>query len=1041
MFLLNDSTHRMLMRYHRLLGHLHVPGLCARVPHEAGGYFVRTNQLGFRSDYEFHDHRTQRPKILVFGDSFTAGEGCENRERYPELIGEMLGVKVYNYGLSGSGPDQHLLIYKTLAAAAEADLVIWGISIHNIQRIKLSHRISKDRVSGRSVLIPRPYFKLKSDALELHNVPVPRQREYLESDTEVPYPEGSQYSQTALARFIPSFAIKEFRDFVEKRVPHITERIRGSVFRMADVQIYDDYLSSESDGWQLLAALIKEFRREVKSIPILIVPLPTYHYYIDRLKPCFSALFRSIESPREHLFVADITSDLCAGKSFRERRALCFKRDSHYSQFGHIEIARLIAEEIKRRQLVPIIQNTNDIYTQKTCKESNLPTFTLGLHFDKYDSAAAISKDGELLAAARESFFVGTGDGTNFPKLAINYCLEEAQINQDKIAAIVCSNDILEQLGSYLAILFKDLELSTGRDELATAMTSGLNFYQILRASLSYEGPIYRCSASGAQCVGSLDWSRFGQCTIINFYGDKLGSVVNIAVGNRRGIRLHKRLDEELNIQMFYELMKQCTAHMRNCAQTPLWKLARGGRPMLVEPILNDLINLNLDGSISQRIDMFSGPWNVEGAAERLVSIFKEKDTKLHDFGRDLARSAQEIICDAVVKLARHVQEETGETKLCLSGELCLDPKIRRRLQEANIFEEIWFHPLTGGCAAAAGAAAVADRAEHVLARNEENRGDVGVKHRDTRLGPSFSDEEIDGFVTTYGYPAVKLRHSELVSRAAELVLGGKVVALFSGRMNVGLECLNDRIVLCANLRRAGTCQVGSSEREGLTVFDQVGFATQEGLEINAYKTGFLDVEEGEILRVGDGSESPFAFEVFSRLLKLSGRSSLYVAPLSLFGRNFVCTPLDAYRCFMESDIDVLVLGNCLMFKDKQPVWKNITKTTTTHVSADGEKFDMLVNDTASRIYRRFNNARRSVDHYTQSECFDEQMIFPGGCAVDFNQPIALRIPMILEKEYLTATKLEEILVSNNNDMRKDVRFVIWEIVKLQRRLSNIGRG
>ena len=135
------------MRYHPLAGHLHVPNLVARQPHESGGYFVRTNSLGFRSDLEFRRPSTGRRRIPVFGDSFTAGEGCESGQRYPEILGQILDADVYNYSLSGSAPDQHILLYEKFGKQVEADLIIWGISIHNIERVKLAHRPSVDRVA------------------------------------------------------------------------------------------------------------------------------------------------------------------------------------------------------------------------------------------------------------------------------------------------------------------------------------------------------------------------------------------------------------------------------------------------------------------------------------------------------------------------------------------------------------------------------------------------------------------------------------------------------------------------------------------------------------------------------------------------------------------------------------------------------------------------------------------------------------------------------------------------------------------------------
>src|SRR5437667_11625274 len=105
MFLLQEQSHRMLIKYHAKIGHLYVPNLRARIPNELGGYYLVTNSTGFRSDIEYKKGRGSRPRILFFGDSYTAGDNCSNHERFSEHIGAIFGAEIYNYGLSGSGID------------------------------------------------------------------------------------------------------------------------------------------------------------------------------------------------------------------------------------------------------------------------------------------------------------------------------------------------------------------------------------------------------------------------------------------------------------------------------------------------------------------------------------------------------------------------------------------------------------------------------------------------------------------------------------------------------------------------------------------------------------------------------------------------------------------------------------------------------------------------------------------------------------------------------------------------------------------------
>src|SRR5438874_8975009 len=156
MFLLQEPTHRMLIRHHPAIGHLYVPNLRARLPNETGWYYVTTNAQGFRSDTDFQTARTGRPRILMFGDSYTAGDLCENGDRFSDRLAALLGAEVYNYGLSGSGTDQHLLIYREFARDVEADLIVLCVQIDSMRRIQVSHRESIDRVTRQRVLVPKP---------------------------------------------------------------------------------------------------------------------------------------------------------------------------------------------------------------------------------------------------------------------------------------------------------------------------------------------------------------------------------------------------------------------------------------------------------------------------------------------------------------------------------------------------------------------------------------------------------------------------------------------------------------------------------------------------------------------------------------------------------------------------------------------------------------------------------------------------------------------------------------------------------------------
>lgn len=277
--LLDQVTHRTVMRYHPLLGFSYVPNIVARMPHERGGYLIRTNSTGFRSNVEFQRSLKDRPRILVFGDSFTDGQGCNNDERYPELLGEALGAEVYNFGTSGSGLDQQLLTYEEFGRPIDANLIVLGVALHNIERIQMKHRPSSNRVTGKVIMMPKPYFTLEGDRLKLHHVPVPRVRPELGVGEELFYLD-EQGDPSSLQRLYFAQWLGRLRGILRSHFPAAKDHLRSLAYRAARVHMYDDYLDCAGPGWQLMAALIKRFKEQAGNVPLLVVPLPTFHYYV-----------------------------------------------------------------------------------------------------------------------------------------------------------------------------------------------------------------------------------------------------------------------------------------------------------------------------------------------------------------------------------------------------------------------------------------------------------------------------------------------------------------------------------------------------------------------------------------------------------------------------------------------------------------------------------------------------------------------------------------------------------------------------------------
>jgi len=325
---------RQIFQYHPIIGFRFIPGLRARIEAEDGGYLVRVNETGFRGDREFvREKSPDKYRILLFGDSMTAGEMVSNKDRYSDQLERLLpSLEVYNFGLPGIGTDQQYLIYRDTAAQFEHDLLVIGLFVENIRRNVARYRFATDR-EGREWLQPKPYFTLRPDGeLELHQVPVPKDPI---SPEELPESE---------------------RDHVDRygRFPRLRWAInalgmREVAQRLTKFQPLPAYNSPSDPAWILLKAILTQWI-QAANVPVIICLIPM-DQHIEQTSSAegYQARFRELETfPRT--IVHDPLPDFWKF-SAEERRGFRFKHDRHLTPAGH----RVLAESLART-IAPFIQ-------------------------------------------------------------------------------------------------------------------------------------------------------------------------------------------------------------------------------------------------------------------------------------------------------------------------------------------------------------------------------------------------------------------------------------------------------------------------------------------------------------------------------------------------------------------------------------------------------------------------------------------------------------------------------------------------------------
>jgi carbamoyltransferase len=320
------QLHRQLMQYDENIGYRFAPGLKVRIPHEGGGYLVRTNRDGFRCDHDVSPATSHAHRVLVFGDSYTAGDGVSNGKRYSDVLERNLDdTEVLNFGLSGSGTDQQYLVFRQYADRIAYDAVVIGVLVENITRNPLKHREWASR-TGESICVPKPWFELLTDGeLILKGVPVPPPyKKQLESA-----PRFGTAQLTASARRMVNRLGPEFKDWFQ---------------RVTRFQPLHEYDSPHHESWKLMEAILAQWVSEIE-VPVVIAVLPVYQYVEE------TASYKHVRERFEELarisgaLVHHVVDDLLPYPA-ETRRSFRFRGDCHMTPLAHQAVGEAMADVV-----------------------------------------------------------------------------------------------------------------------------------------------------------------------------------------------------------------------------------------------------------------------------------------------------------------------------------------------------------------------------------------------------------------------------------------------------------------------------------------------------------------------------------------------------------------------------------------------------------------------------------------------------------------------------------------------------------------------
>jgi len=588
----------------------------------------------------------------------------------------------------------------------------------------------------------------------------------------------------------------------------------------------------------------------------------------------------------------------------------------------------------------------------------------LGISAYYHDSAACLVREGEIVAAAQEERFTRKKHDAGFPTHAVAYCLREGGIEAAHLDYVGFYDKPLLKLErlleSYCGVAPRGLR--SFLTAMPVWMTEKLFTRDRIRKALGgYAGPVLFAEHHESHAASAFYPSPFAEAAVLTMDGVGEWATSSYGIGRGKDLELLAELHYPHSLGMLYSAFTYYTGFKVNSGEYKVMGLAPYGEPKYVDPILDKVVLLKEDGSFKLNMDYFNyvhGLTMTNGAFDGLFGGPPRKpESKLTQREMDVAASVQVVTEEIMLRMARHVHRETGMENLCLAGGVALNCVGNGRLLREGPFKRLWVQPAAGDAGGAVGVALVIEHKVLGTPRRHRSEGD-GMKG--SYLGPAFSDEEIARFLVSVGAVAEKLPMPGLIERTAELLAEEKVIGWFQGRMEFGPRALGSRSILgdprsprmqsVMNLKikfREGFRPFAPSVlREHLAEYFELDVdspymllvapvcakwripMTEEqqrlfGIEkLNVPRStipAVTHVDYSARIQTVHGETNPVYHTLLSRFHALTGCPVLVNTSFNVRGEPIVCTPRDAYLCFMRTEMDHLVLGPFLLDKASQP--------------------------------------------------------------------------------------------------------------------------
>ena len=593
--------------------------------------------------------------------------------------------------------------------------------------------------------------------------------------------------------------------------------------------------------------------------------------------------------------------------------------------------------------------------------------YILGISAFYHDSAACLIKDGKIIAAAQEERFTRKKHDFSFPKNAIEYCLNIGGIKSAELSFVAFYDKPFIKferiLESYLSYAPKGI-LSFIK-AMPLWIREKLWMKEVIKKELEYSGQILFPEHHESHAASAFFASPFNEAAILTAdgVGEWTTSSFGVGIGNKINIIADIKFPHSLGL--LYSAFTYYTGFKVNSGEYKVMGLAPYGEPKYVDLILNELIDLKDDGSFKLNMKYFNFVAGLTMTSKKFDRLFggppRKSESELTQREMDLARSVQDVTEEIMLRMAKHIKRETGQKYLCLAGGVALNCVANGKILREGIFDDIWIQPAAGDAGGALGAALFVWYQYLNNERNADNKTDF---QSGSYLGPEFDDETILNFLDKNKIKYKKIDEDEIVSTTAELIARENVIGWFQGRMEFGPRALGNRSIIgdARSPKMQTKMNLKIKHRESFRPFapSVLEEKVSEYFEIdspspymllvadvkkerrkpvsedenNLFGIKKLNVKRSDIpavthvdysarLQTVNKNTNPKYHKLISKFAEKYGSAVVVNTSFNVRGEPIVCTPEDAYKCFMRTEMDYLVMGNFLLDKKEQSKLKN----------------------------------------------------------------------------------------------------------------------